>query len=78
MCVSGQADDDVAFQWIKEAIDITNTWDNLIDSGEGFVALDLGLPDALAAFFPDCRAHANEQPQNIYVMSFDQPERLTE
>ena len=69
---SGRSDDNVAVDRLRMSTDTRLSWNNFIDSGEGFTTLDLKLDEGLIAHFRDDRNHTNHHSQKLFLLTQEQ------
>ena len=64
--VSGRTDDDDVTAWLAAACYTTRTWDDILESGDGFMTLDVKLATVILALFKDDKAHVTEASQRMF------------
>ena len=69
---SGSTDDDNVTAWLAESCGPTRSWDNVLESGEEFMTLDVKPAAALLAFFKDDKTHVTETSQRILLLIDEQ------
>ena len=66
---SGRSDDHVVVDWLRTSTDITRSWNGFIDSGDGFITLDLKLAEGLLIHFRDDRHNKNHPSQKLFLIT---------
>ena len=69
---SGRSDDHVVVDWLRMSTDTRLSWNDFIDSGEGFTTRDLKLAEGLLAHVRDDRNNNHHHSQQLFLITQEQ------